>query len=513
MSIKLTINKNNYYSIRFRVDKSLQPYFNKSYIKKSLYTKNKLEARSKADMLYFAYKRIIEVMSMLTNEQIQQLVNDYVTEQLQQDLNSRAVNGVGLVYAPADDTHFQDIASASKDLLNSFISDYKQGLANSDTIEVDKIGKELLTNIGVNYDSTNTSHRQFMLQLLQGQIQLFDTIHERYSGNFTSQQQFNNFQTLSSQQPITKIVTLQEAFSRFDNWYKKTDITEKHYNNTINRLTKTILPFIGLERDVTTITLDDIDELKEFLESFPNISRLPYKKMSFIELAELDNVPTECIISNDTQSKYLKIVKQLFLFMVDDGIISYNPCKRLIMPDDEQKKREPFNSEDMKILFKEFDKLDNKKYIYYCLAYTGMRPSELWKCHISQENDIYYFDLTSDNIELKTKQSRRRIPLHSKLIELGIRDKLSSLQAEFRQEYLSIYFNKTIKKALTDEDNKIMYSFRHTVATELKRADVNMDKVSELLGHSYESDSMTKSTYASGYTLKQLKEAIDCLNF
>ena len=513
MSIKLTINKNNFYSVRFRVDKKLQPYFCKQFIKKSLHTKNKLEARAKADMLYFAYKRIVEVMSMLTDEQIQQLVDDYVTEQLEQDLSSRAINGIGLVYAPADDVHFQNIASASKDLLNSYIGDYKQDLANSNTQEVEKIGKELLTEIGVGYDDKNNSHKQFMLQLLQGQIQLFDTIYERYSGNFTHQQQSNNFQNSTRTQPITKIITLKEAFNRFDSWYKKTDITEKHYNNTISRLTKILLPFIGLDRDVSTITLDDIDELKEFLENFPNISRLPYKHMTFNELLELDDVPAEFIISNDTQSKYLKIVKQLFLFMVDDGIISYNPCKRLIMPDDEQKKREPFSNDDMKVLFDEFDKLDNKKYIYYCLAYTGMRPSELWKSKISQEDDIYYFDLTSDNIELKTKQSRRRIPLHSKLIELDIHNKLSSLQAEFRQEYLSIYFNKTIKKSLVDDANKIMYSFRHTVATELKRADVNMDKVSELLGHSYESDSMTKSTYASGYTLKQLKEAIDCLSF
>ncbi|HIC12137.1 MAG TPA: hypothetical protein EYO75_01945, partial [Sulfurimonas sp.] len=182
-------------------------------------------------------------------------------------------------------------------------------------------------------------------------------------------------------------------------------------------------------------------------------------------------------------------------------------------PGDEQKKREPFSNDDMRILFNEFDKLDNKKYIYYILAYTGIRPSELWKCHISQEDGIYYFDLTSKEIELKTRQSRRKIPLHSKLLELNIQDKLSSLQAEFRQEYLSIYFNKTIKKVLPDDNNKIMYSFRHTVATELKRAGVNMDKVSELLGHSYENDSMTKSTYAAEYTLKQLKEAIDDLNY
>ena len=452
-------------------------------------------------------------MSMLTNEQIQQLVNEYVTEQLEQDLSSRAINSIGLVYAPSNDTHFQNIASASKDLISSYISDYKQGLANSDTIEVESIGKELLSKINVPYDSTDSSHRVFMLQLLQGQIELFDTLYKRYSGDLSTKHKSNNLNTQIPTQQIAKVVTLKEAYKRFDSWYKKTDITEKHYNNTINRLNKTILPFIGLDRDVNTITLDDIDELKEFLESFPNLNKLPYKHMNFKELLELDDIPTEELISKDTQSKYLKIVKQLFLFMLDDGIIRYNPCKRLIMPDDEHRKREPFSSEDMQVLFNEFDKLDNKKYIYYCLAYTGMRPSELWKCKIRTEDGMTYFDLTSPDIELKTKQSRRKIPLHSKLIELGIQDKLPSLQAEFKQEYLSIYFNKTIKKALADDNNKIMYSFRHTVATELKRADVNMDKVSELLGHSYESDSMTKSTYASAYTLEQLKEAIDCLKF
>ena len=235
--------------------------------------------------------------------------------------------------------------------------------------------------------------------------------------------------------------------------------------------------------------------------------------MTFKELSELENIPSEDIISNSTQQKYLKIVKQLFSFMEDNGIISYNPCKRLIMPNDTQNKREPFSPKDMRILFHEFDKLDNKKYIYYTLAYTGMRPSELWKCHIAQEEGIYYFDLTSDDIELKTRQSRRKIPLHNRLLELGIQNKLSSLQTEFKQENISRYFNQTIIKVLPDNTNKIMYSFRHTVATELKRAEVNMDKVSELLGHSYENDSMTKSTYAAGYTLKQLKEAIDCLNF
>jgi hypothetical protein len=69
MSIKLSINKNHFYSIRFRINKQLQSYFNKTHIKKSLFTKNLKEAQSKADVLhfklelalYFKYKRILGV--------------------------------------------------------------------------------------------------------------------------------------------------------------------------------------------------------------------------------------------------------------------------------------------------------------------------------------------------------------------------------------------------------------------------------------------------------------------
>jgi len=141
-----------------------------------------------------------------------------------------------------------------------------------------------------------------------------------------------------------------------------------------------------------------------------------------------------------------------------------------------------------------------------------MRPSELWKCKISVSKDsIIYFDLTDNQLQLKTTASHRLIPLHEELLKMGIDKKLSSLQLEFNQAWISKFFNKTIKPMLTNNPRKIMYSFRHTVATELKRAEVNMDMVSEILGHSYESSSITKEVYANRYTLAQLQQAINHL--
>ncbi len=74
-----------------------------------------------------------------------------------------------------------------------------------------------------------------------------------------------------------------------------------------------------------------------------------------------------------------------------------------------------------KKLFNFFTTLDDRKYIYYALAYSGLRPSELWKCKISTSKDnIIYFDLTDKDLQLKTMSSYRVIPLHNKLLEMGI---------------------------------------------------------------------------------------------
>lgn len=236
--------------------------------------------------------------------------------------------------------------------------------------------------------------------------------------------------------------------------------------------------------------------------------------MSYQELCEITYIPEDERISIDTQCKYLKIVKQFFKYLCDANLLSYNPCSLLRMPDAKNDKTEPFTCKDIDNLFKEFESLDDKKYIYYTLAYTGMRPNEFWKSSINQEEGIYYFDLTGSHLNLKTLQSKRKIPIHKKLLEFDIVNKLEKLQSTYKQEKISNYFNKTIKpKYIPEEENKRMYSFRHTVATNLKRAEVHMDKVSEILGHSYESSTITKMTYASTYSLKQLKEAIDKLSF
>jgi integrase len=312
---------------------------------------------------------------------------------------------------------------------------------------------------------------------------------------------------------VTSEVTVKESYDKYCKWYKQQKVSDKQYMTTTNKLSKLILPYLGVDTNIEDITLDTIEEFQEFLTTFPNISRKQYKHLSFTELTNLNNVPDADVIGISTQIKYLKVVKQFFNYLIKADILRYNPCTLLTMPNNKIANRLPFTNNDMSSLFNIFDTLDDRKYIYYILAYTGMRPSELWKATISTEDGVVCFDLSDKYLKLKTQSSHRKIPLHNKLLELGVDKIFHQVTKQYTQTAVSIYFNKTIKPTITDNTNKIMYSFRHTVATELKRAEVMMDKVSEILGHNYENNSMTKEVYAGRYTVQQLQQTINQLQY
>lgn len=417
MTVNLSVNKNNYYCIRFRVHKRLIPFFKKILIRKSLQTKNKRLAQQQANKIYSKYEQILCMVRLFPPEQIQELTDSFIQEQLHQEKTNHLF--IGSLMPPKE---------------------------------------------------------------------------------------------IEASPTISTSITVQESYHRFCTWYKQQKITDKQYMATTHKLQKTIIPFFGADTSIEDITLEAIEEFQEFLLSFPNVSLKKYKNFTFNQIINLSNVPTTDMITVNTQIKYLKILKQFFNFTIKADIVRYNPCTLLTMPNNSIVHREPFDSDDIKQLFSIFDDLDDRKYIYYTLAYTGMRPSELWMCNISTCKDgVKYFDLTSKDIKLKTSSSHRKIPLHKRLLSMNIDRKLPYLQEQFTQAGISTYFNKSIKPQITDNSNKIMYSFRHTVATELKRAEVNMDKVSELLGHIYSSSSMTKEVYAQGYTTTQLQEAINQL--
>ena len=208
------------------------------------------------------------------------------------------------------------------------------------------------------------------------------------------------------------------------------------------------------------------------------------------------------------------------------------------------KEREHFTDADLQqILSKEYlpstvhrmDK-DTRFYIkhgvtYYWVfligIYSGMRTEEICKLRVDElkrEDGIWFFDIKG---KVKTRNSVRRVPIHEKLIELGLlkytelikrsgEERLFWMLPEINDKYsrtVSKFFNDSyLKKVEVYEANKkILYSTRHTFITKAKTMGLDDACLKELVGHEQE---FTQKHYAASmFDLKMLQAGINRVEY
>lgn len=139
--------------------------------------------------------------------------------------------------------------------------------------------------------------------------------------------------------------------------------------------------------------------------------------------------------------------------------------------------------------------------------FMGMRVNEICQLHID--------DVTTDLIptisisderpgqRIKTKSGRRLVPIHPKLIELGLLDYVRDVRKTGAQhlfpglkwgengpgETVAHWFNRTLLKACgITTKQKTLHSLRHTFCTAAERKKVAIHRIARLVGHAPSGD-------------------------
>lgn len=162
--------------------------------------------------------------------------------------------------------------------------------------------------------------------------------------------------------------------------------------------------------------------------------------------------------------------------------------------------------------------------------FSGARLNEVCQLQvqdIAQVEDTWVFNLTEDGDALKRLKSsaaRRRVPVHSQLIKLGLLDFRSKLEQRGEErlfpdypyspkhgygDKLSKWFNRTFTTQLgIKSDAHVFHGLRHTFATRLGQADVPTERIQFIVGH--ERQGVTHQVYMKeGDTLVQTREAVE----
>jgi integrase len=145
----------------------------------------------------------------------------------------------------------------------------------------------------------------------------------------------------------------------------------------------------------------------------------------------------------------------------------------------------------------------------------------LRKQDIYLHGDVWAISINEDSRELKTESSKRNIPIHDDILQLGFLDYVKSCKHEniFKTNRKGDNYADTIgksfgrfKMSLGFPKNVVFHSFRHVFADLCKQQRAELSLIKEFMGHS-KSD-ITLDTYAKRYTPDILKrDLLDNIQF
>lgn len=338
-------------------------------------------------------------------------------------------------------------------------------------------------------------------------------------------------------------VSLGELVSRFaaernlgNAWVPKTQTERSDHLALLSEI-------LGEDTDVLTITAADAQRVKDTLIRYPkNRRKNPLtRNLTLSQILQVQNVER---LTVRTMNNYLQTYASIFYWAKRNGFVSENHFDGIYIKETKKGRgksgRAAFNEVQVQLILEELVqnqsgliRLQYQKWGPLIALYSGARLNEIAQIHLAdiREHDgIWCFDLNDDDEtkRLKTDASRRIVPIHSRLIELGLLNYVQELrQADVQKLFpgfqycpkngwgrsLGRWFNDQFLVKIGLKDKGVSFHvFRHTVVSRLLQAGVDEPVVQTIVGH--ERQGVTQKHYfKSGYTIVQLSDALEQLQF
>ncbi|HEY3588466.1 MAG TPA: site-specific integrase [Buttiauxella sp.] len=163
---------------------------------------------------------------------------------------------------------------------------------------------------------------------------------------------------------------------------------------------------------------------------------------------------------------------------------------------------------------------DWKRWVILIGRYTGMRQNEICQLYhndVMQVDGVWCFrvDNLNPNQTLKTDSSRRFVPIHSQLLELGLLDFINDRKGHLFPELTlhlgsyGHYFSRWFTRFRGKHGLPEYHSLRHYAATTFKKNGFPEQFASQVLGHS--NATITYNRYGKSVDVSRLVELVELL--
>lgn len=312
-------------------------------------------------------------------------------------------------------------------------------------------------------------------------------------------------------------------------WAAKTVSEKRDALELLGKITK--------NKPTSLLTKADARMAKTVLSKLPKNrtkNRLT-RDLSLTDMLTVEGVPK---IAARTVNAYVSAFQSFARWAVNNGHANENVFANTrvqIKTRDRSKQRAAFDATQLNVMFQHLtsnpDNLVNKddhKWPTLIAMFTGARLNEVAQLHTSdirQHEGIWCIDINDDDGKmLKTSASRRLVPVHRQLLEVGLVNFVESrsgglavrlfpsLSYSAQNGYgrnVGRWFNEKFLPTLgMKQSTLVFHSLRHSMVTLLTQADVPDSRVKAIMGHSQVGVTHT-SYFKSGFTTEQLKGEID----
>lgn len=262
------------------------------------------------------------------------------------------------------------------------------------------------------------------------------------------------------------------------------------------------------------LPLDEIgeDQALTYVETLkklpPNMNKMPaYRGKTISEIIALAPSP----MATRTINKSLERISSLFKFAISKPKygLHYNPFSGRSLDETNAQQREPFTVDELIKLFSapEHAQRQYKTAYSYWLPImgllTGARLNELCQLHLSDFEIISGVSCINvrdaeDGQRVKNKSARRLVPIHDKLIEIGLLRYVERLRSHGHDRLFptleltedgygkmpSRWFGRFKERCgITEKQTKVFHSFRHNFISMLLNNDVPETAIAPIVGH------------------------------
>jgi integrase len=401
--------------------------------------------------------------------------------------------------------------------------------------EVDAV----LAENGVTIPRVHPDRRRLALALLRAGIEAHGDVLARLNGK--------PIQTPLPVEPL-KLPEPDEG-SKLRDAYKAWKVQQKPADKTAEEYGVYVERFIAINGNLSlrSITKKHVLAYRDGLSLFPRNVPTDLREASVEAIQEWAAKNRAKLLSRSTiNDKAIGAISAILAVALQHDEIPSNPCAgtKFKLKEGETIKRQPYADQDLEKLLASavFAKGarysagggEAQKWLPLISMYSGARLEEIGQLRtadIRSEDGIHYFDMETiddtpgQETRRKTKSSRRKVPIHQRLIDLGLPAyvaaqrkagavRLFPLLTPYRGKIthgFSKWWGRYARKCVPAEENKTFHSFRHRVTDQFRNQAKPLYAVmQEVLGHDV---SDTTSGYGSGFDLPTLNSAVQALDY